>query len=272
MLMRNSFYFIASSIILLSACSKTDSFFKEEEDNKTTEDSNTEKNDDEKEAYLLSQDYVIAHRGVWNKEDAPENSRNSFIKALAMRIYGVEFDVRQTKDGKLVIYHDAVFKDMSIENSTYEELCTSKLSNGETVPLLEDYLYIRKYTETTVKLIIDIKSCTITDLVSMIDEFDLQNDVIYITFTKSYCQQLTAFGFGKNTYYSSNNITPTEIKGLGFGGVCYKYTLLDSKPGVLDEANSLNIKIMAWTVNDADIIRDYSTKGVYVITDNPEEF
>ncbi len=227
---------------------------------------------DQSDDYLLSQDYVIAHRGLWNKKDAPQNSRVAFNRALDLKIYGVEFDVRQTKDGRLVICHDESFGGMTIEKCTYNELCASRLTNGETIPLLEEFLSIRKKVDTQVKLIIDIKSCSIVDLVQIIDEYNLQDEVVYITFTKGYCLQLTALGLGANTYYSNNGTTPKNIKEFGFGGVCYRYTFLDENPELIEVASSLGIGVMVWTVNNHQKVHNYSRDRVYVITDVPEEF
>ncbi len=228
--------------------------------------------EDREDTHLLSQDYVIAHRGLWNKINAPQNSRAAFERALELRIYGVEFDVRQTKDGELVICHDADFGGMIIENSTYNELCASRLANGETIPLLKDFLNIRRNADTQVKLIIDIKRCSIVDLVQLIEEYDLQDAVIYITFTKGYCLQLAELDYGANTYYSNNDTTPEDIQECGFGGVCYKYTFLDENSELVRDASSLGIGIMVWTVNNPHKIRDYSVEKIYVITDTPEEF
>lgn len=228
--------------------------------------------EDQEDVHLLSQDYVIAHRGFWNSKDAPQNSRTAFERALELRIYGVEFDVRQAKSGELVICHDAVFGGMIIEKCTYNELCANRLDNGETIPLLKDFLSIRREADTQVKLIIDIKSCSIVDLVQLIEEFNLQDEVIYITFTKSYCLQLAELNYGSNTYYSNNGTTPKDIKEYGFGGVCYKYTFLDENLEVVEDANSLGIGVMVWTVNNPQKVRNYSVEKVYVITDVPEEF
>ena len=227
---------------------------------------------DQNDVHLLSQDYVIAHRGVWNNEDAPQNSRAAFERALELKIFGVEFDVRQTKDGKLVICHDEDFGGMLINQCTYSELYAIRLNNGETIPLLDDFLSIRKKADTSVKLIIDIKNCSVLDLVSHIEEYGFQDEVVYITFTKSYCQQLAELDYGANAYYSSNSTKPDEIKELGFGGVCYNHSFLIDNLNYIGDAYALDIRIMVWTVNNSKSLRDFSSKGVFVITDYPEEF
>lgn len=48
--------------------------------------------------------YVFGHRGV--KALYPENTMLSFQKAYEMGVDGIEFDVRATKDGELILMHD----------------------------------------------------------------------------------------------------------------------------------------------------------------------
>jgi len=55
----------------------------------------------------LEQLKIVAHRGWHNNLDITENTMNSFQKALEENLFGIEFDVRWTKDGVPVIHHDA---------------------------------------------------------------------------------------------------------------------------------------------------------------------
>ena len=48
--------------------------------------------------------WAIAHRGA--RDEAPENTRSAFERALAYPIDGIELDVRMSSDGVLVIHHD----------------------------------------------------------------------------------------------------------------------------------------------------------------------
>ena len=230
---------------------------------------NEEKNND---SYLSIKEYLIAHRGLCNGVDAPENSRLALKRALAQNIYGTEFDVRQTKDGKIVICHDETFHGMIIEKSTYNELSTKLLSNGETIPLLEEFLEIRKNFNTSVKILVDVKKCSIVDMIQQISKFGLENDVVFISFTKNYCQKLEKLGFGGNTFYSNNSTTPDEIKKMGLVGVCYKSTFFEKSLYYYEAARALGIQIMVWTENDPLRIKDYSSKNIYVITDNLSDY
>ncbi|MEM3174237.1 MAG: glycerophosphodiester phosphodiesterase family protein, partial [Candidatus Bathyarchaeia archaeon] len=47
----------------------------------------------------------IGHRGA--KAYEPENTIRSFKRALELGVNAIELDVRRTKDGELVVIHDA---------------------------------------------------------------------------------------------------------------------------------------------------------------------
>lgn len=47
---------------------------------------------------------VIGHRG--NRAFAPENTLESFRQAVGLGVDGLEFDVRVTRDGEVVVFHD----------------------------------------------------------------------------------------------------------------------------------------------------------------------
>ena len=49
---------------------------------------------------------AIAHKGIINKELYPENTMPAFEAACKSKFWGIEYDVRQTKDKKEVICHD----------------------------------------------------------------------------------------------------------------------------------------------------------------------
>lgn len=45
-----------------------------------------------------------AHRGA--SRYAPENTMASFRKVIELKASGIELDLRKTKDGKIVVFHD----------------------------------------------------------------------------------------------------------------------------------------------------------------------
>jgi glycerophosphoryl diester phosphodiesterase len=53
---------------------------------------------------IVRKPYLLAHRGASGY--APENTPSAFERAVALRADGIETDVRASKDGALVLFHD----------------------------------------------------------------------------------------------------------------------------------------------------------------------
>ena len=87
-----------------------------------------------------------AHRGL-HGDGVPENSMPAFRRAVDAG-YGVELDVQMTKDGKLVVFHDATLKRMCgvegyLRDRTFDELQELRLSGTEErIPLFSDVLEV----------------------------------------------------------------------------------------------------------------------------------
>lgn len=90
-----------------------------------------------------------AHRGA--SEYAPENTFSAFYLGLEMGVDGIETDVRMTRDGKLVLFHDGVLdrvtdRSGAFHDVSYEQLKAMKITgkNPDAVPdcivTLEDFL------------------------------------------------------------------------------------------------------------------------------------
>ena len=82
---------------------------------------------------------IIGHRGA--RGLAPENTIASFKKALQNHVDGIEFDLHVTKDGVVVVHHDAELTDPNgdkhvIADCTYAELMRHKAD----MPTFEEVL------------------------------------------------------------------------------------------------------------------------------------
>ena len=64
---------------------------------------------------------IIAHRGASGLAKQ-ENSIEAFKIAMDLNSDMVEFDVRQTRDKKLIVIHDSVYNDVPVEYQLYEKI------------------------------------------------------------------------------------------------------------------------------------------------------
>ena len=99
-----------------------------------------------------------AHRGLHNKERA-ENSMSAFRAAVEAG-YGIELDVRLSKDGKLVVFHDDTLdrvcgREGKVIHFTAEELASFSLSGtSDGIPLFTDVLSL---VDGKIPLLVEIK-------------------------------------------------------------------------------------------------------------------
>ena len=212
---------------------------------------------------------IIAHRGYWQGDERPRNSLAAFKAALELNIYGSECDIRQTKDGVLVVCHDDKHDGLSISRSTYEELCQHPLANGESLPRLESFIQEFKLSSSRVKLVIEIKDCDIDDLLSMVINYGVADRVLFISFNKKFCNQLVKRGRGPQTFYLNGDMTPMQIKNKGYAGIDYRTSIYDTYPSLIDQVAEAGIKAIVWTPNDKESIAGYISQGVIVTTDRP---
>lgn len=63
---------------------------------------------------------VVAHRGAWRP--APQNSLEAFEEAVQLGCDAIEFDVRRTLDGRVVVVHDARAGIRPVAKLTHQEL------------------------------------------------------------------------------------------------------------------------------------------------------
>jgi glycerophosphoryl diester phosphodiesterase len=82
---------------------------------------------------------IIAHRGA--SGHATENSLAAFRRAVALGADAVELDVHATRDGVLLVHHDATVEGLgTIATHTCAALATHRLANGEPIPTLAQAL------------------------------------------------------------------------------------------------------------------------------------
>lgn len=228
---------------------------------------------------IQAQTQVIAHRGFWKTEGSAQNSIMALEKAAEAQLYGSEFDVLMTADGKVVVNHDSSIEGMVIAETPYKKLKNIRIKNGEKLPTLKNYL--KKGKKLDIQLILEAKPLptkemedeAIAKMVKMVKKMGLEKQVEYISFSLNMCEQLAKLTPESEIAYLEGNIAPFELKKKGINGIDYHLNvILNKHPEWVEEAHRLGMKVNVWTVNnESDMKKLIDMKVDYITTDQPLE-
>ncbi len=233
------------------------------------------------QVHQVNRTQIVAHRG-YHPGSVPENSVASLIEAQKLGVYGSEFDVYVTTDNVVVLYHNASFSGSEVasnskwkgvrpDSSTYEDIKDYKLSNGEPLPTLEDYLVqAQKYPNT--KLILEIKTHNSAEknmraakvCVDAVKAKNMQHQVEYIAFSYDICKKIVELDPNAMVQYLNGDKDPATVLKDGIRGIDYTSSKL--KDSWIKEANDLGMTVNVWTVNAESAMVDFMNKGVDLIT------
>lgn len=226
----------------------------------------------------FSQTKVIAHRGAFQNNNLPENSIAALEEAARIGCFASEFDVHITKDGEIIVNHDADINGQIISETNFKDLRKHQLSNGEKVPALEEYLNAgKKFPE--MRLVLEVKKAKQTEKtleaarksVELVQKFNLQNQVDYICFDFEAGKLIAKLSPNANVAYLEGDKTPAEVKAAGYNGLDYHYSVYKKYPNWISEAHDLGMTINAWTVNEkADMQWLIDQKADFITTNEPE--
>ena len=223
---------------------------------------------------------VGAHRGYWKTEGSAQNSIASILNAGRIAAYGSEFDVNLTCDGALVVNHDFTYHGLKIYENTLADLrCdTLRLSNGEIIPTLDEYLEASKqYPE--MKLVFELKSegdpqyeaVALPACVEAITRLGVADRVEFISFSLSACKEFARLMPKNIVEYLGGEIAPAELHKMGITGIDYEYPVFYEHPEWIEEAHKLGMVVNTWTVNQEEDMRKLLELGVDQITTNEPE-
>lgn len=223
---------------------------------------------------------IFAHRGASNL--APENTLKAFKKAIELKADYIEFDVHQSKDGEIVIMHDAnTFRTTGhsgiIEKMTLEELKELDCGDNEKIPTLEELV---KLAKGKIGLNCEIKAKGIAQkIIEIIKEADLFESTIISSFKQKELLKIknleprlkiaslnpTRTGWILNWFSRKKMIKTAEEN--KFYAINPLYLVVNKK--FIDKAHEKNIKVFPWTVDSITAIENLIKKGVDgIITNN----
>ncbi|MBO7118960.1 MAG: glycerophosphodiester phosphodiesterase [Bacteroidaceae bacterium] len=228
----------------------------------------------------LAQPKVVAHRGYWAAEGSAQNSIASLQKAAEIGCWGSEFDVWLTADGVPVVFHDGTVEGIRIEDTTYATLMNIRLKNGEFIPTLQQYL-MEAQRWPDCRLIFEVKphrnakrDYMISELaVELVNMMGLDSRTDYISFSKNVCRRIHELAPKAKVAYLNGELSPREVKELGWTGIDYNMKVFDNHPDWALEAKEHGLEVNVWTVDGEEALTRFAKMpGIDIITTNePEE-
>ena len=223
---------------------------------------------------------IVAHRGAWKTNNLPENSIASLRHAIDLKLAGSEFDVWRTADDSLVINHDAHYNKLLIEETNYADLIKFKLSNGEKLPTLHEYITEGKKNKhhthwpfelTPSENSKDSRKKTAQKTVEVIKKLKADKMTGYIRFDYDILKQIREVDPKTSLQYLEGNRSPKEVKLDKITGVDFHYSVFEKHTEWIKEAKENHITLNVWTVNDAKVM-DWiiENKFDYITTNEPE--
>lgn len=242
---------------------------------------------------------IVAHRGA--SEQAPENTLSAFRRAWELGVECVELDVHVTKDGQVVVMHDATTKriggrDRKIADQTLAELreldvggWKSPAFRGERIPTLGEVLATVPQGRT---LFVEIKSGpeTIPAIARAIEAGDPRPRGAKLALQGFDAKTLVAFAAAVPDAPAFWTVDPPvddsdkehpiplpyprsvveDAKRHGFPGLALFFGSVTDE--LLADAAKANLEIDVWTINEAPELAKWTSRsGIrWIETDRPD--
>jgi glycerophosphoryl diester phosphodiesterase len=225
---------------------------------------------------------IIAHRGAWKEFNLPENSIASLEKAIELKCEGAEFDVRRTLDGVLVVNHDPVYYGDTIQTNTYAFLNRNKLSNGESLPTLEEYFLKGTQDKHKTLLICEIKAAikdkeqdylATIETLALAKKLKIEKRIVYISFSKDILSWIKEKQPTATVLYLESDLSIDAVVQNKFDGINLHYTSFKNNNQLSATAKNAGLKIGSWTVNELSDLAILQAQGVeWITTNQPLQF
>lgn len=233
----------------------------------------------------------IAHRGASGLGLAPENTLAAFEQAIQLGVDILEIDVHATRDGQIVVLHDAAIDRTTDGTGLVAELSSEQVSRadagswfgadftGERVPLLEEVLDLARHRAL---VLIEIKADFITErILQVVETVVAAEHVVLQSFNPATVERIKLLAPALPTALLIGQLptTPSRVRArrlvqqvLQVGANVLAIWHATLTPPFLEEMRKRGIAVWAWTVDQDIIMRDLAMMGVQgIITNYPDQ-
>ncbi|MEU9987583.1 glycerophosphodiester phosphodiesterase family protein [Streptomyces sp. NPDC048045] len=198
---------------------------------------------------------TIGHRGVMGVE--PENTLRSFVAAQQAGLDLIELDLHLSKDGALVVMHDAEVDRTTdgtgpIAEKTLAELRALDAGRGERVPVFEEVLdAVKTPLQAEIKDVAAARALAEVmhrrDLVSRVEVSSFHDEAVaeIARLVPGVRTALIASGYGTDVVQRATDV--------GAATVCLNIRRLTLE--IVERARAADLKVIGWVVNTQDHLR-----------------
>ena len=220
----------------------------------------------------------FAHRGA--SQYAPENTMAAFNLGVKMGADGIETDVQETSDGKLVLFHDSSLKrtlsiDGSIRDYTWRELSKFDAGiykgeeyRGEPLVLLEDFL--SAFGHSGLHLAIEIKQVGIEEKVlKTVRQYVRDENFTITSFIRESVIHLASLPNRPQLGFLARGFSPLlldYLKSIGINEYCPEAITMNEN--MVEEAARRNMRVRAWGVKTPELMEKVLSFDIYGMTVN----
>lgn len=231
-----------------------------------------------KSNHFYSDNFIVfGHRGVPSL--CQENTIESFLKAIELNYTGIELDILETKDRKLIIHHDQHLrvkdKSKKICDLSLEEI----VKQDPSIPTLQSILSSIGH-KTNINIEIKHQKSreehVAKEVIMQLKNYNLIENIIISSFNARIIKKIkliddrfaTAFIIGKNRFW--NNLLATSIwKYLKIDAIHVDHKILTRK--IIAKAHKKGLKVLPYTINDIKSFKKIKELGVDgLFTDSPD--
>jgi glycerophosphoryl diester phosphodiesterase len=214
---------------------------------------------------------VIGHRGAASL--APENTFAGFDLAIEIGVDALETDVQRTKDGTLVLFHDARIERTTngsgwLQHMSWRELRKLDAGSwfhqqftGERIPLLTEFL--QRYGRR-IPIELEVKQAGIEqEVVSAVSEQNLLERITFTSFDFSTASHMKELAPQANVGFLTSSISEKTVARVRHAGVT-QFCPLARKvtKALVDRWRSQGLYIRAWGVKNVALMRRAISAGV----------
>lgn len=205
-----------------------------------------------------------AHRGA--SSYAPENTLSAFYLGIRMKANGIETDIRRSRDGHLVLFHDDTLERIAGAQGSVSDYDLRQLrqmlfqgpagSEPDRIVTLEDFLYLFGYRPLTFSL--EIKQQGVEeDCLRATEKYGMTEKCIFTSFDYESLRDLRRINHEAKLGYLFREVTEERIReaeDIGCRQLCIHVQEMDQNQ--ITELKRKGFSVRAWGIRtEQDMFR-----------------